>query len=440
MLTREENELLTRIGSDTPMGKLMRRYWIPALMSDEIEAGGDPKRVSLLGEDLVAFRDANGNAGLLDEHCPHRGASLALARSEGCALRCLYHGWLIDRHGTVLETPAEPDEFGFKNKVKAAGYPTREAGGMIWTYLGPAGLEPELQDFEFCSMPLEHVEILKVRVDCNWAQVIEGVIDSSHSSYLHGDSVRYIENASEATVYAPDMRLDRPSIDGRPKIDVKTTDYGFRYAAIRDPILDSDKNAYIRVTLWMPPFYGMFPAPKGWGNMQAMVPIDDTATMFYYFKYSYDAPISPAERLEHAKWSGVEMGVDVLDAHTYAKRQNRENMWMQDRAKMRAGESLTGISGVNQQDFAVEESMGRVYDRTKEHLGAGDAAVIRMRRSIIDAARAVERGEPPLALGKSVPWSRLRAEEGTIPRSVAWETVLSTAGDEALEPAAGFGS
>ena len=437
MLTREDNEVLTRIGAQTPMGKLMRRYWIPALMSDEIEAGGDPKRVTLLGEDLVAFRDEKGNAGLLDENCPHRGASLALARSEGCALRCLYHGWLIDTHGAVLEAPAEPDEFGFKNKVKATAYPTREAGGMIWAYMGPAGLEPELQGFEFCSLPLENVEILKVRVDCNWAQVIEGVIDSSHSSYLHSDSVRYIANSSEATVYAPDMRLDRPSIDGRPKIEVKNTDYGFRYAAIRDPILESDKNAYIRVTLWAPPFYGMFPAPKGWGNMQAMVPINDYETMFYYFKYSYDAPISPAERLEHAKWSGVEMGVDLLDAQTYAKKQTRENNWMQDRAKMRTGESFTGIKGVNQQDFAVEESMGRIYDRSKEHLGAGDAAVIRMRRLIIDAARAVERGEPPLGLGKSVPWSRLRAEEGTIPRSVAWETVLSTAGDEPLEAAGG---
>ena len=221
MLTREENELLVRVGPETPTGRLMRRYWIPAMMSDEIVAGGDPKRVELLGEKLVAFRDADGNVGLLDENCPHRGASLAIAHVEHCALRCIYHGWLIDATGTVLETPAEPDAYHFKDKIKATRYPTREAGGVVWTYMGPPGLEPELQDFEFCAMPLENVAVLKVRVDCNYAQVIEGVIDSSHTGFLHGDSVRYIANTASETVYAPDMRLDRPSVDRRPKIEAK---------------------------------------------------------------------------------------------------------------------------------------------------------------------------------------------------------------------------
>jgi phthalate 4,5-dioxygenase oxygenase subunit len=157
--------------------------------------------------------------------------------------------------------------------------------------------------------------------------------------------------------------------------------------------------------------------------------------MFYYFKYSYDAPISAQDRADHARWSGVEMGVDIIDDQRYEKRQNRHNDWLQDREKMRRGESFTGISGVNQQDFAVEESMGRIYDRSKEHLGAGDVAVIRMRRLMIDAARAVERGELPLGLGTGVPWGKLRAEEGTYPRSVPWESVLSTAGDAAPQPA-----
>jgi phthalate 4,5-dioxygenase oxygenase subunit len=429
MLTREENELLCRVGPTTPTGKLMRRYWIPAMLSEEVAAGGDPKRVELLGEKLVAFRDSDGNVGLLDENCPHRGASLGLARVEGCALRCIYHGWLIGHDGTILESPAEPNEYHFKDKIKATRYPTREAGGVIWTYMGPPGLEPELQDFEFCSMPPENVEVLKVRVDCNYAQVIEGVIDSSHSSYLHSDSVRYIANTDNATVYAPDMKLDRPSVDGRPKIEAKNTPYGFRYAAIRKPILNPEENVYLRVTLWAAPFYGMFPAPKGWGNMQAMVPINDYETMFYYFKYCYDTPITAQEREDHARWSGVEMGVDIIDPVTYEKKQNRHNNWLQDREEMRRGESYTGIRGVNMQDFAVEESMGRIYDRSKEHLGAGDVAVIRMRRLMIDAARALERGEPPLGLGKGVPWNRLRAEEGTFPKTVAWETVLSTAGD-----------
>jgi phthalate 4,5-dioxygenase oxygenase subunit len=231
------------------------------------------------------------------------------------------------------------------------------------------------------------------------------------------------------------MRLDRPSVDRRPKIEVKNTPYGFRYAALRDPIVNPEENVYTRVTLWAAPFYGMFPAPKGWGNMQAMVPINDYETMFYYFKYCYDAPIGAQDRADHARWSGFEMGVDIIDPATFAKKQTRENNWLQDREKMRRGESFTGIAGVNQQDIAVEESMGRLYDRSKEHLGAGDVAVIRMRRLMIDAARAVERGELPLGLGKNVPWNTLRAEEGTHARSVPWASVLSTAGDDAPQPA-----
>lgn len=434
MLSREENELLCRVGPDTLMGKTMRRYWIPALLGTEVVAGGDPKRVRLLGEDLVAFRDQDGNVGLLDESCPHRGASLALARAEGCGLRCLYHGWLIAADGRVLETPPEPDELGFKDKIRAPSYPVREAGGLIWAYLGPRGTEPPLSEFEFCTLPLDHVQIMKVRAECNYAQVIEGVIDSAHSNYLHSDSIKPAKN--ETSVYNDELKVDRPSNDGKPRIELKNTNYGFRYAAIRTPTVDPQTRKYVRVTLWMAPFYGMFPAPKGWGNMQAMVPIDDEHTMFYYFKYRYDAPIPEAERIAHESWSGFRMGVDIVDPVGYFKRQTRENNWLQDRARMQRGETWTGIAGVNVEDIAVEESMGPIFDRTKEHLGTSDIAVIRMRRLLIDSARALaERGEAPIGVRHPVDYRRLRAEEGMLPLDASWEPVLSAYEDEPLEAA-----
>jgi phthalate 4,5-dioxygenase len=431
MLSREENELLCRIGPETLMGKTMRRYWIPALLSTEVAAGGDPKRVRLLGEDLVAFRDAQGNVGLLDENCPHRGASLSLARAEGCGLRCLYHGWLIAADGTVLETPPEPEELGFREKVRAASYPVREAGGIVWAYLGPRGTEPPLTEFEFTTLPLEHVQIMKVQADCNYAQVIEGVIDSAHSNYLHSDSIKPAKN--ETSVYNEAMVVDRPSNDGKPRIELKNTNYGFRYAAIRKPTVDPENRKYVRVTLWLAPFYGMFPAPKGWGNMQAMVPVDDTHTMFYFFKYRYDAPITAEERVQHEIWSGFRMGVDVVDAIDFRHVQKRENNWMQDRARMQRGETWTGISGVNMEDIAVEESMGAIFDRTKEHLGTSDIAVIRMRRLLIDSARALaERGEPPVGVAQPVDYRRLRAEERMLSIDEPWEPVLSAYADEAV--------
>lgn len=427
MLTRDENELLCRIGPDRPMGQMMRRYWIPAILGEELEAGGNPKRVRLLGEDLVAFRDASGRVGLLDENCPHRGASLALARSEGCGLRCLYHGWLVDAEGAVLETPPDPDEFGFRERIRARAYPAHEAGGVVWTYMGPPGAEPPHLDFEFVDLPAPQRMWMKARIDCNWAQGIEGVIDNAHVAFLHADTIRPATGVG-TTVFDSAGRQDRPSNDLKPRMEAQNTAYGFRYASIRKPIVDPETTRYVRVTLFVAPFYGIFPAPAGWGNLQAFVPIDDEHTMLFFTRFKYDAPISAEERERTYRVNGLAPGVD-LDAD-WNKLRTKQNGWLQDRAGMRAGRTHSGIAGVNTEDMAVQESMGAIYDRSKEHLGATDVAVIRMRRLLLDAVRSfVEEGAPPLGLREPVPYRLLRAEERIISLDTPWQTVGAFAGE-----------
>ena len=421
MLTREENELLCRVGGDTPMGRMLRRYWMPALQSGALEAGGAPRRVRLLGDDLVVFRAADGSVGLLDEHCPHRGASLVLAQNVDCALQCLYHGWKIAPSGQVLETPAEPAESTLRHKVRARAYPTYETGGLVWAYLGPPGTEPPRLDLDCVTAPLAHVDVMQAREECNWVQCLEGVIDSAHSNYLHANGIKPV--AGDASrMRGGDLLIDRPSDDGAPRVEAENTAYGFRYAAIRRPILDPDRNQYIRATLFVAPFYGLFPAPRGLHSLQAFVPIDDEHTMFYFIQMS-DAPLSDeARELRHFR-SGMRPGID-LDAE-FRKIRKRENNWLQDRAAMHRGESFTGMHGVNNEDIAVQESMGAIYDRTKERLGTSDVAVIRMRRLMLDAVRAFESdGAAPLGLAEPVAYRELRAIEKIIPHDARWQDLF----------------
>jgi phthalate 4,5-dioxygenase oxygenase subunit len=430
MLSQEENELLCRVEGAAPMGQMLRRYWLPALKSEELEAGGAPKRVRLLGENLVAFRDSAGRVGLLDENCPHRGASLVLARNEDCGLRCLYHGWKLDVDGKVVETPPEPDEHNFRDRVRALAYPVREAGGLIWTFMGPAGSEPAPPGFEFTALPQAHTIIMKAYESCNWVQSLEGVIDSAHSDFLHSSGIRPVVADLGTSVFkgaSSSLMLERPSKDRSPKIETQNTAYGFRYGAIRKPTIDPENNRYIRVTLFVAPIFVIFPAPSGWGNMQAFVPIDDEHLMFYYIKWRYDTPLSREEHDAHVGYSGLRVGVE-LDEH-YHRTQRKENNWLQDRAAMENGRSFTGISGVNNEDMAVQESMGPIYDRRKEHLGTSDVAIIRMRRLMLDSVRRFQSGGTPLGLDAPFAYGQLRAEERIIPKDQPWQVVGAFAGE-----------
>ncbi len=191
MLRREQNELLTRTGSGTPMGAMFRRYWMPALLAEELpENECPPVRVQLLSEKLIAFRDTEGRYGLLDEFCAHRGVSLWFGRNEDCGLRCPYHGWKYDVTGQCVENPSEPEESGFRAKIRLRSYPLIERGGVLWTYMGPPEHQPGLPEFEFATVPQAQTYSSKRLQYCNWLQAMEGGIDSSHVSWLHRDALR----------------------------------------------------------------------------------------------------------------------------------------------------------------------------------------------------------------------------------------------------------
>lgn len=425
MLTREENELICRVGPDTPMGATLRRYWLPALLSSELpEPDGAPKRLRLLGEDLVAFRDSNGVVGVLDEYCPHRGASLGLARNENCALTCIYHGWRIDVNGNVLDTPAEPEESDFRNRVKATSYGVREQGGLIWVYMGPPQLEPQFPSFAWTSMPETHVSIIKVENQCNWVQALEGVLDSAHVSILHSSEFAPVANGTSApngrNAYTTegDVIINAPTLDRRPRFEVEDTPYGYWYSATRRPVVDPETTKYVRTTHFVAPFWGLFPPPAGTGNMQAFVPVDDEHTFFIYIQYSLGDPLDKRKLQEIA---GTLPGVGIDE--NFRLLHNKSDNWGQDRAIMKTGRSFTGLAGINIQDFVVQESMGPIYDRRKEHLGVSDVAVIRMRRVLLDSVQKCQDGQPPVGLQQPVPYELLTGADAIIPIDAPWQTV-----------------
>src|SRR5581483_7379929 len=348
MLTREENDLLTQTGPGTPTGELMRRYWLPAMLSEELQADGEPKQLRLLSERFVAFRDSSGRAGILDEGCPHRGASLAYGRNEECGLRCIYHGWKVDIHGNIMDMPSEPEDSTFRTRIKHRSYPTHEAGGLVWAYFGPSELKPAFPDWPWLSAPDSDREINKVLQECNYAQGLEGSIDSVHSDFLHSSDIR-----------------GRPS-DHRPRLEVEDRPYGFRYGAIRRPDGEAGKSQYVRITLYVAPCYVLIPIQRRSDGSEvvthhAWIPIDDEHNYFYSIRWNRRGPI--------AQDHGAQFAIDA----EFRPERNRANKHLQDRALMKAG-NWSGIMGVNSQDFAVVESMDPIYDRTREHLGSTDVA------------------------------------------------------------------
>ncbi|MGZ5039187.1 MAG: Rieske 2Fe-2S domain-containing protein [Usitatibacter sp.] len=408
------------------MGRLMRRHWIPVCLAEEVpEPDGAPVHARILGEDLVVFRDSGGNLGVLDEHCPHRRASLAMGRNEEGGLRCLYHGWKVDVKGNVLEMASEPASSGLCSKVKHTAYPAEEWGGFVWAYMGPAESMPAFEPPAFAPTRETRVSIVKVQVDCNWAQILEGAIDTAHSSSLHSTDMppARVDGAKATATVWP-----RPSTDKAPRLQVQQTPFGFRYAAIRRPIANSATHDYVRITLFQAPFSVHIP-PNNLYNLSILhIPQDDTHTYFYFIAWSETGPGIDQESWR--KFCGAQVGID-LDAK-YRKFRNRGNDFLQDRASMKLGD-FTGIRGIPMQDMAMWETMGPIADRGRERLGASDLAIVEFRRIMVEAARrfadgaaAIGTGEPRIAPAK------LRSFEGIVPKSTDWRTLNVSAEELAM--------
>ena len=411
MLSGQDNELLTEVGPGTPMGDTMRRYWVPALLSWELpEPDCPPVRVKLLGEDLIAFRDTQGRIGLLDEFCPHRRVSLFFGRNEECGLRCVYHGWKFDADGRCVDQMNEPESFA--HKIHTTSYPTVEAGGIVWAYMGPAELRPALPLFGWTQLPATHRHVGKVIQESNWLQGVEGGIDTSHAPILH----RTHGNDSKR----PGFKMKDPFVRGKaPVLEVDVTDYGFCYAGIRP--LD-EAALHIRAYHFILPFHQIRPSRTDEGIPTVAghiwVPTDDDTTMVYNWVASVrDEPLPEEECLE----SRLGNGPQDVDQKTFRSKRNRQNNYLLDR-QVQKTETFTGIDGINLQDRAVQESMGAVVDRSKEHLGPADRAVIQARRLLLDAVRSVEKGESPRGVAPS--YYTLRAAEAIVPQDTNWRTLL----------------
>jgi phenylpropionate dioxygenase-like ring-hydroxylating dioxygenase large terminal subunit len=375
MTTREENDLLTRVENGAPMGRMLRQlYWLPAVLSSRLDAGGAPVRVKLFGERFVAFRGDDGRVGFLNEACPHRGASLALARNEDNALRCIFHGWKIGVCGSVLEVPNESSNpEAFCKTVKVKHYPSVEGAGLVWVWLG-TGEAPPAPNFEWMGLPPEQAYACGLELDSNWLQGVEATIDSSHIAILHQSHLASSESDMAATRVNPAVRYR-----------FEDTPYGFRAAALREA---PDSRCLARVTEFVMPYYGLIP-PIGTGADQdrtviIAVPIDDTHLIQWYIYYNTRRPVDSVKRTQRANtWP---MAGGIVD--------DPDRAWGQDRRLMKHG-NHTGFTDIVIEDFVTQVSMGPIVDRSEEYLCSGDQAIVRMRRQLRDAVRAFEAGDTP---------------------------------------------
>lgn len=433
MLSVEDNEAITRVGPGTLMGNLLRRYWTPACLSAEIpEADSPPVRVRLLGENLVAFRDTGGSVGLVAEHCPHRGASLYYGRNEECGLRCVYHGWKFDVEGTCVDMPSEPATSTFKDRVRLLAYPVRESGGIVWAYLGPKETMTPFRDFGTDTLPAEDVLAYKQVVKCNWIQALEGNIDTAHISWLHQFA---------AAEDLPDDGSDKPGYpshamtwklwrhDRAPRLEVEDTWYGLKYAGIRTT---PNGHTDVRVTAWVIP-YSTIIASVPFSNDQGMlIPIDDDNCWRYVF--TTEVPRNPrglggVGRHNFTPYVPLPMNDTGILPRYYVM----ENDYQQDREAQRTS-TFSGVADFVSQDAMVTESMGPIYDRSREHLGTTDKALIRMRKMLLAAARGLEQGKQPPAVAGGLDFRSIRGAEKILEQGEDWR-LLGTDDDPVVREA-----
>ncbi len=388
MLSRDDNEALVRVGAGTAMGALFRLYWIPFFPAKDLVADGQPKRVKLLGEDLVAFRDTQGRVGLVANACAHRGAPLMFGRNEDCGLRCVYHGWKYDVTGAVTEMPAEPARSRLKEHVKIKAYPCRERGGIVWTYMGPDSANPPLlPNMEWNLVPEANVSV-SVRVqECNWLQALEGEIDSAHAPILHGR----IDQQGAINNWLAKQDL-------RPTFECMRQPFGMSIASRRR--LEGN-TLYWRVNQFLLPFYTLVPpqskVPELSGH--AWVPMDDETTLCIMFSYHPSEPLYPrARQLFEEGHNGRETGhasrhayVEKSAATPYADYWTKFNPASNFHFDYASQQTtwFSGLPGLWVQDAACQTGIVPIYDRSGEHLGASDTGIVMTRRLLLEVIAAL---------------------------------------------------
>jgi phthalate 4,5-dioxygenase oxygenase subunit len=412
-MTKDENELLCLVEGDAPMGQLMRRHWQPVCLLEEVsEPDGTPVKAKVLGENLVVFRDSEGVVGVLEESCPHRRASLVLGRNEEGGLRCLYHGWKMDTQGNVLEMASEPAASGMTQKVKHKSYPVKEWGGFVWGWFGPADAVPEFTPPPWAPTDDVQVSIAKALLPCNWAQVLEGAIDSAHSSSLHSSD--FVPARVDGAKAGAKIWL-RPSTDKAPRMQVDRGTYGFKYAALRRPITNAATHDYVRQTVFVAPAAALIPPNNLYNVANINVPMDDTNTAFYFIAWG-----DPAQTPETDTWRKFlrqTVGVDLDE--NYRPLRTLENKFWQNRQAMKAG-NFTGITGFPNQDLAMWVTMGPIADRTNDRLGASDLAIVEFRRQMLGAVRAFQKGEPAIGTGDLAIPKSVCSFQAIVPKTTDW--------------------
>lgn len=382
MTTARENEVLTRVGPGTPMGTLMRQYWVPVAKSDEVKAGGDPLRVMALGERLIAFRNRQGHLGVLDHQCAHRNASLFFGLNEDDGMRCIYHGWKFDTHGRCIDMPNVPKHQDVKHHVKLTAYPVTERFGMIWIYMGEREAPPPFPDFELNDVPPNELSVVFLQQEYNWLQGLENDLDTSHFGFLHlggvdpanltpGDTVYYLAN------------------DRAPQFHLEDTTLGLMYGAYR-PALDG--NTHWRLAQLIVPFWVIPPAAMLADQImiKGYIPMDDTHTMVMTIMRK--GVVTPSRTREGKPVPGL--GMDFTSRAEYLPHttdwfgrwripNNAANDWLIDREAQRRGGVFSGITGLNVQDAAVGGMLGEISDRSREYLTASDVMIVRARRKFL---------------------------------------------------------
>ena len=374
MLSQQENEMLTRVGRGTPMGELMRRYWIPAAYSHQIaKPDSAPIRVRLMGENLVLFRDTGNRIGLIDERCPHRTASMFFGRNEESGLRCVYHGLKFDVDGNCVDIPCLPQASDVQRRnllsqLKIKAYPCIERGDVVWTYMGPPQHKPEFPDLEWTRVPASHRFATRHIQECNWLQGLEGGFDATHLSFLHGGDAE--KNRSiVVTLY-----------------EVMPTDFGFVVGTGRD---QGNGVMAWNVNVMLMPFHKIISSMPHAAHVWA--PIDDENTMLYSVDFSPDRPLTEQDMARSKAWRGIH--TENIPGTDHAIR-NKANDYLIDRALQASGKSYTGMKGLGTQDCAIQESMGPIADRTAEHLLASDAAIVKIRRLLLQTLKDHAAGKP----------------------------------------------